>query len=612
MSTPSFSGYRLSGHKVELATLPGFVRLLCVGVATAMLASCETQTPVVEVGDDKVVATAAARASELAGVPGVQGPFEDFVDRSAYKTAYRRITEGQYRNTIADIFGPGIEINTRFEPERREEGLQAIGNAQLSITTTGLEQYISVARSIADQALDEESRDRQVGCAPKAPGAADAGCAERFIRTTGHLLFRRPLKREEVDQRLELWRAGAQQSGDFHNGLKLALSSLLSAPEFLFRVERAEADPAAPDQMRLDGYTKAMRLSHMLWDAAPDAELLEVARSGEIHTVAGLSRQMERLLASPRFERGVRAFFADMLHFEAFDTLSKDAQTYPRFSQAIADSAREETLRFLVDHLVTAGRDYREIFTSKETILNRSLAAIYDVPYPSADPWTKLVFPETSERSGILTQVSFLALHSHPASSSPTIRGVRLNEIFLCTKIPDPPPDVDFSKVQALEKGTVRTRLIDHMTNPGCSACHLISDPPGLALERFNGLGEYRREENGQPIDVSAELNGRSYTGAAGVGAFLKDHPQVPACLVRNVYYYGQGRPIDYSEFRFLTRQAEDFAKSGYKLVDLYRSLIMSPEFFKVTPPKGLTVPTTIVSSATPLPMVHPSNGATQ
>ena len=150
------------------------------------------------------------------------------------------------------------------------------------------------------------------------------------------------------------------------------------------------------------------------------------------------------------------------------------------------------------------------------------------------------------------------------------------------------------------------------MTNPGCSACHRISDPPGLALERFNGLGEYRLEENGQPIDVSAELNGRSYTGAEGVGAFLKDQPQVPACLVRNVYYYGQGRPIDYSEFRFLTRQAEDFAKGGYKLVDLYRSLIMSPEFFRVTPPKGLTAPTTIASSATPLPNVQPSNGASQ
>jgi len=50
------------------------------------------------------------------------------------KVAARRIAESQYRHTIADVFGPQIKINARFEPEKREERLLAIGSAQLSLT----------------------------------------------------------------------------------------------------------------------------------------------------------------------------------------------------------------------------------------------------------------------------------------------------------------------------------------------------------------------------------------------------------------------------------------------------------------------------------------------
>jgi Protein of unknown function (DUF1592)/Protein of unknown function (DUF1588)/Protein of unknown function (DUF1595)/Protein of unknown function (DUF1585)/Protein of unknown function (DUF1587) len=523
----------------------------------------------------------------------------EFVDAGRLKVAYRRVTESQYRHAIADVFGPGIAINARFEPEQRLDGLQAVGNTQLSVTTTGLEQYIALARSISDQAFDGEKRDARVGCTPSAPAAADAACAENFIKQIGRQLFRRPLTRAEIDRRVVIWKGGAEQSGDFYKGLKLSLVSLLVAPEFLFRVERAEDDPAKPGELRLDGYTKAARLSYLLWDTAPDAELLQAAQSGEIHTPAGLQKQLDRLIASPRLDDGARAFFTDMLHFEAFDTLTKDGQTYPRFSQAVADAAREETLRFMVDHLVAQKIDYRDIFTVRDTFINRTLAAIYDVAYPSSEPWARYSFPETSERSGILTQVTFLSLFSHPGRSSPTIRGVKLHEIFMCVKTPDPPADVDFSKVQATEKGTVRSRLIDHMTNPGCSTCHRISDPAGLTLEHFDAIGQRRTLENGQLIDVGAEIGGKNYLGAAGLGKYLHDSPLVPACLVRNVYYYGQGRPVDYKEQAYLDQQTAMFAQNGYRLPDLYRSIVSSPEFFKVVRPKEAPPAASVAGAST-------------
>jgi hypothetical protein len=323
-------------------------------------------------------------------------------------------------------------------------------------------------------------------------------------------------------------------------------------------------------------------------DAPPDAELAAAARSGAIHDPAVLSKQIDRMLASPRLEAGVRAFFTDMMQFETFDTLSKDAATYPNFSQAVADSAREETLKFLVDHLVTRTGDYREIFTSRNSIINRPLASVYDVPYPSAEPWTQFTFPETSERSGVLTQATFLSLFAHPGSSSPTIRGLKLNEIFACIAVPPPPPDVDFSKVQALEKGTVRSRLIDHMTNPGCSSCHLLSDPPGLALERFDGLGQYRTTENGAPIDVSAEFGGKTFSGSTGLGRYMHDSPNVPDCLARRVHAYGAGRVNSTGDMKQIASAKEGFAASGYRWAALLREILSDPQFYAVSMPEGV------------------------
>jgi len=514
------------------------------------------------------------------------------------KVAVRRITETQYRHTIADIFGPEIKINARFEPEKREDRLLAIGSAQLSLTSSGFEQYFALASSISDQVLGEKQRTAVVLCQPANPKEADDSCARQFIEKYGERLFRRPLTEAETLARLKAARAGAGQTGSFYAGLKLALTSLLVAPEFLFRVETAEPDPANPGQYRLDGYTKAARASFLFWDSAPDQELLAAARSGAIHTEAGLKQQLTRLTSSPRFEDGVRAFFTDMLQLDGFENLAKDPTIYPKFNQAVSDSAKEQTLKTIIELLVRQKRDYRDLFTSNETFINRPLASVYKVPYASSRDWAPYTFPQSSERSGILTQVSFLSLFAHPGTSSPTKRGIKMLEIFLGEPTPDPPADVDFSKVQDSTKGTVRGRLLDHMNNIDCAGCHRRTDPPGLALEHFDGLGQLRTMENGARIDVSAELNGVKFDGAQGLGKFLHDHPKVPASLVRNVYAYGVGRKTGKQEVDYLSDQAKAFASNGYRLPDLMMQITSSPEFFKVAVPSGVQRVSSIPASA--------------
>lgn len=527
-------------------------------------------------------------AAVVVATPRAQTSKPAVAEAGAIKVAVRRLTESQYRHTIADVFGPQIKMNARFEPEKREEGLLAIGSAELSLTSSGFEQYFALAGSISDQVLGDKQRAAAVACKPADPAQADDACARQFIESYGERLFRRPLKEAETVARLKTASIGAKQSGDFYAGLKLALTSLLVAPEFLFRVESAEPDPANPRQYRLDAYTKAARVSFLLWDSAPDQELLGAARSGAIHSEAGLKQQLMRLTSSPRFEDGVRAFFTDMLQLDGFENLVKDPAIYPKFNQSISDSAKEQTLRTTIDLLVAKKADYRDLFTSNDTFINRPLASVYRVPFASSSEWAPYTFPQSSGRSGILTQIAFLALFSHPGTSSPTKRGIKLLEIFMCEATPEPPADVDFSKVRDSTQGTVRGRLLDHMNNIGCAGCHRRTDPPGLALEHFDGLGQLRTTENNTPIDVSVEIRKMKLEGAQGLGKFLHDDPRVPACLVRNVYAYGVGRKIDGQDEKFLATQSKAFSSVGYRLPELMVQIASSPEFFRAVVPGGV------------------------
>ena len=51
----------------------------------------------------------------------------------------RRLSEEQYRQSIADIFGPDIKVGGRFEPDVRKNGLLAVGAGAVTVTPSGFE-----------------------------------------------------------------------------------------------------------------------------------------------------------------------------------------------------------------------------------------------------------------------------------------------------------------------------------------------------------------------------------------------------------------------------------------------------------------------------------------
>lgn len=498
--------------------------------------------------------------------------------------AMRRITEAQYRNAIADIFGPDIKVAGRFEPiVRPAHELIASGASNAAISPSGFEQFDAIARVISAQVFDEAHRGQFVPCAPTDAKGADPACAQQVLAPLGRYLFRRPLSAGEEAFFVKMAGDAAVPTGSFHKGLELALSAMLVSPRFLYVIETAEPDPAKPGELRLDNWSRASRLSFMLWNTTPNEALLKAAEQGKLTDQAQLSAVSQSMVDSPRFEQGVRAFFADMLLFEKFDELAKDPVIYPYFNQDVAQVMPEQMLRTISDHLLARNGDYRDLFTTQRTFMTRSLGALYKVPVTASKGWVPFEFAPSDDRAGLLGQAGFLAIYSHSGRSSPTLRGRAIREVLMCQPVPNPPGNVNFTAVQDTTNKampTARIRLTAHNTDPVCSGCHKITDPIGLTLERFDGIGRIRTLENDAPIDDSGSMDGTDFHGASGLGKALAGSPDTTSCVTSRVVEYATGRPAE--EASLVEDLEKNFAAKGYGIRALFQRVASMPEAYRV------------------------------
>jgi Protein of unknown function (DUF1592)/Protein of unknown function (DUF1588)/Protein of unknown function (DUF1595)/Protein of unknown function (DUF1585)/Protein of unknown function (DUF1587) len=496
----------------------------------------------------------------------------------------RRLSPEQYKNAIEDAFGSKVEVAGRFEPDSRRDGLNALGASFVAVTPSGFEQYEAIARNVSAQVVSEELREEILPCTAKDDALTDAACTASIIEHIGQKLLRRPLSSTEIQSRVEAAAHTSTAQNDYYAGLALALTSLMVAPEFLFRIEEGVQAPTAeqPGRLLLSDYSVASKLSYFLWNRGPDEALMAAAASGELSTPEGLAKQVDRMLASEHMTLGVRAFFEDMFMFDAFDDLGKDVARYPFYNVNVARDAREQTLRFIADQLLDKEADYRSLFTSKELPMTRSLGPVYGLPVRVAEGWEDVTLPASNPRAGLLSHASFNMLYAHPGRSSATLRGVFMREALLCQKIPEAPADVDFTQFSqddsAVHK-TARERLEVHSTEASCRKCHKLTDPIGLGLEVYDGIGRHRTAENGATIDTSGDLDGVAFKTPVELGVAFSENPLINACLVQNMYRYAVGRKQTQQERGLLRHLENSFVNNGHRVPALMRDIALSEAF---------------------------------
>lgn len=492
--------------------------------------------------------------------------------------AMPRLTRAQYDTTVRDLLAADLILPPTLEPDAPFDDLLSVGASVAKVSPRGVELYEDAARSLAAQVAGKSERlAALLPCQPTS--TTDGECARQFVEKVGRRLWRRPLQPQETARVVGVAVQAAQTLGTFQQGLEYALVALLQSPHFLYRPERGEPDPQHAGHHRLTAAELATRLAYFLWNGPPDDALLDAAQSGHLDDEAGLAQQVDRMLADPKLVRAVRNFADEWLQLSGLGSLSKDPKVYKHFSSDLGASAREETLR-LVEYLVLQrDADLRELLTTHTTFVDRRLAAIYDVPAVTDTGHGRVELPE-GERQGLLGQVSFLALQAHPVSSSPTLRGRYLRRFLLCDEVPNPPAGLNTALPEPTTAAkTMRDRLASHMSTPGCKGCHKLMDPLGLGFERFDGIGRFRKDDAGTPVDTSGDLDGVKFSDAAGLARAVAQSPRYDRCIVRKLYAYAVGRRIGEGEVGQLDALTKQFSHGGRRLRELLRAVALSEGF---------------------------------
>jgi len=281
----------------------------------------------------------------------------------------------------------------------------------------------------------------------------------------------------------------------------------------------------------------------------------------------------------------VRNFFHELYRMDAVENVRREKDKTPSTSvRAIGRTMKEETMLVLEHNIFTERADFRKLFTTRDTFLNRDMAALYRAKVVDGGMFTKIMLPEEMPRRGLLGHASFLAGTSAPDKTSPTVRGKYVREILLCEPIAPPPPDVDTNLPPAEgEHKSVRERLEEHRLDFGCNKCHERIDSIGLAFERFDQQGEYREQEpgaaNGVVIDTSGELDGKPFADPIALSGLLAADPRVPNCLMKNLYSYATGRIPGTADQRSLRELQQAFARSGYRVYEALQTLALGDAF---------------------------------
>ena len=431
---------------------------------------------------------------------------------------------------------------------------------------------------------DTPSRRAVFTCRPDAEAAADErGCAAEIVSRLARRAYRRPVTAADVDTLLGFFDSGRESGGSFDAGVQLALERMLVDPDFLLRIERdpAGATPGAP--YRLSDVEVASRLSFFLWGGIPDAALLDAAEAGRLTEPAVIDEQVRRMLADPRARSLVDDFAMQWLHLRNLEDVKGDPVPFPDFDDNLVEAFRQETTLFIASTL-REDRSVLDLLDADYTFVDERLARHYGIPGVYGSRFRRVPLPDLTQRGGLLGHGGLLALTSYPTRTSPVLRGKWLLDTILGAPPPSPPADVP-----ALPEGaaggrttSVRERLERHRQAPACATCHASIDPPGFALEQYDGLGGWRtRDEYGNPVDAAATLpSGRRVEGMAGLRAWLLERPeQFAGTVTEKLLSYALGRGLEHADRPTVRAVVREAAADDYRWSALVGGIAKSPAF---------------------------------
>jgi hypothetical protein len=269
----------------------------------------------------------------------------------------------------------------------------------------------------------------------------------------------------------------------------------------------------------------ATRLATLLWNAAPDAGLQQAAQRDQLRDTRVLEGEVRRMLADPRAEQFVSRFFASWLQLEKLDKADPDKRFYPDYEPSLRDAMRRETELFILSQL-REDRDPVELWTANYSVINEQLAKHYGVAGVSGPQLRKVTLP-MPERAGLLGQGSIMVItsrHQHGIDAAYTSPASRA--LFVLTNFLGVSPPGAFPGAEPVKPGIPITGQARLLKDKPCTNCHRNFFPLGYALENFDGVGRWRKEDQVAPIDASGTLvDGTRFNGPVELRKALLQRP---------------------------------------------------------------------------------------
>jgi hypothetical protein len=420
----------------------------------------------------------------------------------------RRLANAEYDATVDKLLSTRMAAAAAgFPPDFRQGGF-TVNDAQ-RIDPVIVERIARAADALATEAQDSGTLARLAPCRHRSRAGARK-CARAFIQSFGAKMYRRPLVRDEVQALLALYDVGAD-GATYRDGVAHVLRGLLQSAGFLYLTELGNAAPASDGAIALSPYEIASSLSYFVTSAPPDDELLAKAASGALSDPAEREAQARRLFQhDPLAQDSAIRLVREWLGVDRIDQSAKDSLVYPEF-EAQKSAIVAESKDFVRAVAFQASGTVSDLLGARWTVDSGPLS-LYRTDGQGPMPGSSALL----DRVGILNQAAFLASYANAYESHPVFRGVAVARRVACIKLDSPtafdiivvPPVPDPTK-------TTRERFHVHSKDGLCQLCHSTIDPLGFSFEHFDGMGGFRSQENGRPIDSAVVVHEhRDFDGA--------------------------------------------------------------------------------------------------
>ena len=499
-------------------------------------------------------------------------------------TPIRRLTRFEYNRTVRDLLGDTSSPADVLPPEEEVAGFN---NQAAALTSSDLliEQYMKVAEDVSARAVGNMSA-LIPDCDPDLDGI-DA-CAASFIENFGKRAFRRPLAQPELDRFKSVfdWAIADADLGRFEDGIEVVLQVMLQSPSFLYRPELGEQTPIEGDVVPFTSWEMATKLSYMLWNTMPDDALFAAAEADELRTKEQIAAQAVRMLEDEKARDLVRNFHTQWLQLTHLDSVTKDTGIYPAYQSSLRGLWKEEIQAFVEQVILEGDGSLETLLTADYSFMNEELASFYgdDVLDSVTGTEFRQVQLDPARRAGFLTSAGLMATHANINQSSPVFRGKFVREQLMCNTLPLPPNDLVIEPPQLDPTKTTKEQFEEIGANPACAGCHTLMNPIGFIFEHYDGIGQWREQQNGKNIDATGEvvqtddIDG-DYDGAVELAAALAGSTQVRECVSSQWFRFAYNRTVTPEDSCSVEQLNDVFRASGFNIKALLVALTQTNAF---------------------------------